>query len=97
MLYDRILNGVLQCMGVRESSNKGYTNMDLDGYVELHFSAVDGTVSDKAPRVSTHPSVGIVTPNRLWAAYLIADTPRIYRRLHRIAAFGVRVGIIKPA
>jgi hypothetical protein len=27
MLYDRILNGVLQCMGVRESSNKGDTRM----------------------------------------------------------------------
>jgi len=37
---------------------------------------------------------GIVTPNRLWAAWQIAKNPRVHQRLSRIATFGKNVGLI---
>lgn len=49
MLYDRILNGVLQCMGVRESSNKGYTQMSDEYKKAITIKVICGSCIKTIP------------------------------------------------
>jgi hypothetical protein len=57
----------------------------------------DKAHSCRVNQIVRHPSDGIVTPRRLFAAWQIAYNLGLHRRLQRLTAFGKRVGLIAPS
>jgi len=55
----------------------------------------DESVNDIINRIVKHPRDCIVTPLRLWGAWVVSNNWRISQRLPRLTKFAIRVGLIK--